>query len=109
MKIARQWVEACLKQEYPDLDRLQRIREYWATSGGLPRPSGAGGAADRPGMAVRELESPRQRIAGLKLLLETETAAALPMLREAVDGERDGEVRAWELRLIGLFRDKEEC
>jgi hypothetical protein len=59
-------------------------------------------------MAVRELETPRQRIAGLKLLVETEPAAALPILRGAFDGEGDGEVRMWELRLIGLCRDKED-
>ena len=107
MKIARQWVEACLKQEYPDLDRLQRIRAVWPQAAACPAHLEPAERLIVLGLAVRELESPRQRIAGLKLLLETEPAAALPMLREAVDGERDGEVRAWELRLIGLCRDKE--
>ena len=107
MKIAREWVEACLNKKYPDLSKTP---EAW---GNMPQPTACPAHLEPPErlivlkLAVTELESPRQRIGGLKLLVENEPAAALPMLREAVDGERDGEVRAWELRLIGLCRDKE--
>ena len=103
MKIAREWVQACLNQKHP-------AGAWW-----YPQTPACPAHLEPPErlivlrMAVMDLESPHERIAGLKLLLETEPAAALPMLREAVDAERDGEVSAWELRLIGLCRDKESA
>ena len=56
-------------------------------------------------MAVAKLESPRQRIAGLRILVESDPGMGLDVLREAVRGERDCEVKAAELRLVGLYRD----
>ena len=106
MQIAREWVEACLKKKYPDLIAPTLSWSDWASQTACPAHLELPERLIVLRMAVTELETPRQRIAGLKLLLETEMAAALPMLREAEDGERDAEVRTWELRLIGLFRDK---
>jgi hypothetical protein len=107
MKIAQAWVEACLDQQYPDLNKTP---ESWDK---MPVPAGCPAPLDTPErlivlrLAATELESPRQRFVGLKLLLETEPAEGLPMLREVLDTERDAEVRAWGLRLLGLCRDKE--
>jgi len=72
MKIARQWVQSCLAQKYPDLSSSP-----W---GQWPGPTVCPAHLEPPErlivlkMAVSELESPRQRIAGLKLLLENEPA-----------------------------------
>ena len=107
MKIAREWVGACLNKKYPDFSKPEITWGDWVQPVLCPADLKPPERLIVLRLAARELESPRQRIAGLKLLVETEPAAALPMLRAAVDGEGDGDVRAWELRLIGLCRDKE--
>ena len=106
MKIARAWVETCLAQKHPDIDKPQSARWSWPQPAACPAHLEPEERLIVLKLAVRELETPRERIGGLKLLVETEPAAALPILREAADGEGDGEVRAWELHLIGLCRDK---
>jgi hypothetical protein len=55
--------------------------------------------------AVLQLPQTQQRMAGLSLLMEQDPAEALPILIEAVGSETDPQIRAMELRLIGLHRD----
>ena len=55
--------------------------------------------------SVIQLPQAQQREAGLKLLMENHPEMALPILLEAAGRESDSEVRALELRLIGLNRD----
>jgi hypothetical protein len=55
--------------------------------------------------AVIQLPRAELRMVGLKLLMEDDPKIALPILTEAVERESDSDVRAMELRLIGLHRD----
>lgn len=55
--------------------------------------------------AVMQLPRPTQKMTGLQLLIEEYPESALPILVDAVSAEPDPEVRALELRLIGLHRD----
>ena len=105
MEIAQKWAQACLDQEYPDCGR-----DGSATSPGRPcqRARAPLDETLRPiilKMAVTRSKSPRERIAGLRILMESSPATALAMLREALRDERDPQVKAVELRLVGLYRD----
>ncbi len=104
MEIARNWARACLDQEYPDCGRMDRDKP-WPP---LPACPASLDETLRPiilKMAVTQLESPRERIAGLRVLLESSPATALAMLREGLRDERDPQVKAVELRLVGLYRN----
>ena len=104
MEIARNWARACLDQDYPDCGQM-RWDKPWPP---LPACPASLDETLRPiilTMAVTRLESPRERIAGLRILLESSPATALAMLREALRDERDPQVKAVELRLVGLYRD----
>jgi len=56
--------------------------------------------------AVIQLAKAKQRTTGLRILVEEHPEWALPILIEAVGFEPDSQLRALELRLIGLHRDK---
>ena len=104
MEIARNWARACLDQEYPDCGRMERDKP-WPPLPACPAPLDETLRPIILKMAVTQLESPRERIAGLRILLESSSATALAMLREALRDERDPQVKAVELRLVGLYRD----
>ncbi len=55
--------------------------------------------------AVMQLPTRTERIAALKLLFEEHKEASLPILYEAIAHERDPQVRATEVRLIGVQQD----
>ena len=64
--------------------------------------------AERPivvKMAATRLDSSRERIAGLRLLLESDPESGLNVLRGALGSERHMAVRALLRHLIGLYRD----
>ena len=104
MEIARNWARACLDQDYPDCGQM-KPHGPWPPLPACPAPLDETLRPIILKMAVTRLESPRERIAGLRIVIESSPAAALAMLREALPNERDPQVKAVELRLVGLHRD----
>ena len=96
--------EACLDQDYPNCGRMEWDKP-WPPLPACPVPLDD---AERPivvKMAATRLESSRERIAGLRLLLESDPEGGLNVLRGALGSERDPALRALLLHLIGLYRD----
>jgi HEAT repeat protein len=57
--------------------------------------------------AITQLESPRERTAGLRLLVGLHPTEAAEIIAGAVARETDPHLRAAELLLLGLYRDKQ--
>ncbi len=96
--------QACLDQEYPNCARMEWDKP-WPPLPACPVPLDD---AERPivvKMAATRLDSSRERIAGLRLLLESDPESGLNVLRGALGSERDTAVRALLRHLIGLYRD----
>jgi hypothetical protein len=97
-RVARLWVARLLRTPPP------RGSSYWQVP---PAPLNVDASDELAVMrsAVLQMPTPRERLAGLKLLMEHHPEAAPPVILEALASERDPENLCWLLRMLGLYRD----
>jgi hypothetical protein len=102
VRVARLWVAEALS-----LQQQHGNRSRTPPSRFLAVPNEERGAIFEA--AVRRLPSPKQRTAGIKLLIEEQHDAAQVILSSAIAEENDPGVLATELRLLAMFRNPDKA